>query len=258
MKTTIASQVACGLALLASLAPGAFAGSYSVDPVRIWLSARAPLASLTVRNTGGEPTVVQVETSRWSQTSGQMILEPTSEVLATPPIITIAPGGTQLIRLGLRRPTDAQRELTYRVVLHEVLNAAADAKGLRIALNLSIPIFVNPLVPCAPSLQWQLVRSPKGEIRLHIANTGTAHVRLETVEIVEANATKAFARKNLSAYLLPNDERSWILESAPLPPSAAVVIRAKTDAGDIERHVQVENDLAPRDASASQPVPAPR
>lgn len=258
MKTIFASQVACGLAFLASISPCAFAGSYTVDPVRIWLSAREPLASMAVHNTGGQPTVVQVETSRWSQSSGQMVLEPTGEVLATPPIFTIPPGGTQLIRLGLRRPVDAHRELTYRVILHEVLSRDPDGAGLRVALDLSIPVFVKPRVPCAPSLHWQLSRGTKGELRLHIANTGTAHIRLETVEIAAADTAKAFARQNLSAYLLPDDSRSWILESAKLPSTATVVIRAQTDAGEIERHVQIESDLAPRDASASQPVPEPR
>lgn len=261
VKPTIAGQARRGLALLVSLlflaspAPRAFGGAYSVDPVRVSLSARAPLASMTVRNTGSETSVLQVETLSWSQGSGRMTLEPTRDVLATPPLFTIPPGATQLIRLGLRRPADGQRELTYRVILHEVLAPAPDTKGMRVALDVSIPIFVQPLAPCAPSLQWHLSRGANQELRLDVANSGTAHVRLETLEIAEAGAARPLARKDLSAYLLANDTRSWTMEwGMPTPPDP-VIIRAKTDAGDIESRVQLENDSAPRDATALTPVP---
>lgn len=265
VKPVIAGQGRRGVALLASLvllasaAPRAFGGAYSVDPVRVSLSARAPLASMTVRNAGAESLVLQVETSRWSQSSGRVTLEPTREVLATPPLLTIPPGATQLIRLGLRRAADAQRELTYRVILHEILAPAPDTKGMRVALDVSIPLFVQPPVPCAPSLQWHLSRSANGGLRLDVANSGTAHIRLETLEVVAAGTARPLAIQDLSAYLLANDTRSWTLESA-IPESdtstapGPVIIRAKTDAGNFESRIQLENVAAPRDATAPTPV----
>ena len=204
-----------------------------------------------VRNTGSEPSVLQVETLNWLQSSDRVTLEPTREVLATPPLFTIPPGATQLIRLGLRRPADAQRELTYRVILHEVLPPAPDTKGMRVALDVSIPIFVKPLVPCAPSLQWHLSRGANRELRLDVANSGTAHIRLETVEIAEAGTARSLARQDLSAYLLPNDTLHWTLDSGlPIPPEP-LIIRAKTDAGDIESRIQLESASAPRNAPAA-------
>jgi fimbrial chaperone protein len=245
------------LVLLAGVAPRAFGGAYSVDPVRVSLSARVPLASMTVHNAGSESLVLQVETSGWSQSSGRVTLEPTRDVLATPPLFTIPAGGTQLIRLGLRRAADAQRELAYRVILHEVLAPAPDTKGMRVALDVSIPIFVQSLVPSAPSLQWHLSRSSNRELRLDVANSGTAHIRLETLEVVAADTGRALVMQDLSAYLLANDTRSWTLVSleSSLPTSLGpVIVRAKTDAGNIESRVQLENASTSRDATAPTPV----
>lgn len=245
------------LVLLASAAPCAFGGAYSVDPVRVSLSARVPLASMTVHNAGAESLVLQVETSRWSQSSGRVTLESTRDVLATPPLFTIPAGGTQLIRLGLRRAADAQRELTYRVILHEVLAPAPDIKGMRVALDVSIPVFVKPPVPCAPSLQWHLSRSSNREFRLEVANSGTAHIRLETLEVAAAGTGRSLVMQDVSAYLLANDTRGWTLvsleSSIPTFPGP-VIIRAKTDAGNIESRVQLEDAAALRDATAPVPV----
>ena len=242
------------LVFLAGPAPRACGGAYSVDPVRIALSARAPLVSMTVRNTGAEPSVLQVETVSWSQSTGRVTLEPTRDVLATPPLFTIPPGGTQLIRLGLRRPADPQRELTYRVILHEVLAPAPDTQGMRVALDVSIPIFVTPLVPGAPSLQWHLSRGNPGELHLDVANSGTAHIRFETLEIEPAGTGRSLALQDPSAYVLANDTRRWTLELRMPTSPDTVIIRAKTDAGNIESRVRVENAAAPRDATASAPV----
>ncbi len=260
-KMTVASGARRGLAALVTLvfAAGmttrAVGGAYSVDPVRVSLSARAPLASIMVRNTGAEPSVLQVETLNWSQSSDRVTLELTRDVLATPPLFTIPPGATQLIRLGLRRPADAQRELTYRVILHEVLPPAPDTKGMRVALDVSIPIFVKPLVPCAPSLQWHLSRDANRKLRLDVANSGTAHVRLETLEIAAAGTAGSLARQNLSAYLLANDTRSWTLETGMPIPLEPLIIHARTDAGDIESRVQLDNAAALHDATVPPPAP---
>jgi P pilus assembly chaperone PapD len=125
---------------------------------------------------------------------------------------------------------------------------------MRVALDVSIPIFVKALAPCAPSLQWRLSRGVDRQLRVDVANRGTAHVRLETVEIAEAGTARSLARQELSAYLLPDDRRSWTLESGMPIPTEPLIIHAKTDAGDIESHVQLESASAARDVASPAPV----
>ncbi|MDA8656068.1 fimbria/pilus periplasmic chaperone [Luminiphilus sp.] len=78
------------------------------------------MGALTVRNDGTEPASLQMEMLNWSQAQGQDVLTPTRELLANPPIFTVPAGGSQLVRVGLRRAPDGQRELTYRIVLQEL------------------------------------------------------------------------------------------------------------------------------------------
>jgi len=56
-------------ALLASPLP-TWAGSFSVSPVRLALSAKQPVASVTVRNDGSEPSVVPVSRGRFEISGG--------------------------------------------------------------------------------------------------------------------------------------------------------------------------------------------
>ena len=95
-------------------------GSFEVNPIRVDLAPQERSAALTVKNNGAESVVVQVSVLAWSQQDGRDVLSPTNEVLVSPPIATIAPDKEQIIRVGLRRAPDKERELSYRLFLQEV------------------------------------------------------------------------------------------------------------------------------------------
>ena len=48
---------------------------------------------MTVRNTGSEPAVIQMEVMSWSQAQGKDVYTLSKEILATPPIFTVPAGG---------------------------------------------------------------------------------------------------------------------------------------------------------------------
>jgi fimbrial chaperone protein len=243
MKRFTAGQAAFGLVLFLGVASHAsFAGSFAVNPVRVTLSASQMVAALIVRNEGQEPTVVQLQTSGWAQHAGDDVLTPTVEILATPPIFTIAPGGTQIVRVGLRRAPDAQHELTYRLVLREVPPPAPMAQGLRVALALSLPVFVSPQRPAAPKLVWQVGRLPDGQVRLRASNTGNSHIQVGRFELSLASNSQVLAAQVVSAYVLPEDTRTWILKDiGGAVKGAQVKISAVTDAGESRSQVAVED-----------------
>ena len=120
MLTRVLEQAACGLFFFVVWASVAKAASFGVSPVRVTLSESQSMGALTVRNDGTEPASLQMEMLNWSQAQGQDVLTPTRELLANPPIFTVPAGGSQLVRVGLRRAPDGQRELTYRIVLQEL------------------------------------------------------------------------------------------------------------------------------------------
>jgi fimbrial chaperone protein len=73
------------------LLPGCFAAgsacaaSLQVAPVLLDIAAPAAAAMVTLRNTGATPIATQIRVFRWVQEEGRERLEPTADVVASPP-----------------------------------------------------------------------------------------------------------------------------------------------------------------------------
>ena len=236
-------QASWGLAFLLLRASRAEAGSFSVNPVRVTLSASQTVAAITVRNEGTEATVVQLETQSWTQRDGVDVLTQSNDVLATPPILTIPPGGTRIVRVGLRRTPDAQREVTYRLFLREVPPPQALAQALRVALLISMPIFVVPSKATAPQVQWRAARTRDGQVRVEAHNGGTAHIQLGQLDVSLAANGEKVATRNMSEYVLPDNQRSWTVSAKSAPPAGTLLhISSQTDTGTVQFDVKLEDD----------------
>lgn len=236
-------RAALGLALAFAGAGGASAGSFAVSPVRVTLSAQQSVGSLVVRNEAEEPTVVQLEVMSWTQQDGQDTYAATREILATPPIFTVPAGGSQTVRVGLRRAPDAQRELTYRLYLQEVPSPPKPGfQGMQVALRIGVPVFVVPPGDAAkPALHWQASRAADGGLRLALTNSGNAHVQVASFRLALPGAAEPLAMQDVATYVLPGQTRSWPVKAQTAPPAGATLnLSARTDAGDAEAEVVVE------------------
>jgi fimbrial chaperone protein len=233
------------LAASAFPAASALAGSFVVNPVRVTLSGTQGVAALTVRNQGNEATVVQLEVHEWTQVDGANVLKPTEGILATPPLFTLPAGGSQIIRVGLRRPADGQRELTYRLVLREVPPDGPAVDGLRVVLQLSLPVFVLPPVRATPRLEWKLARTGGDGLRLSATNSGNAHIQIASFSIQMPDGRTSIANQSAAEYLLPGNSRSWNLRSSSqVPVGAPLRLVAKTDAGEMRASLILESDAS--------------
>jgi len=240
MLTREWGQAACGLAFLFA-ASAVSAGSFAVNPVRATLSAKQPVGSLVVQNNGSEPTVVQLETVSWAQHDGKDVYEPTKEILATPPIFTIPAGGSQIVRVGIRRAAEPGRELTYRLFLQEVPQTKSDLQGLRVVLRVGIPVFVLPATTSSPSLKWQAMRTSDGALRVRVTNSGNAHIQLARSKLMTGGNTRALVEQDVPAYVLAGQTREWLYKVNPLPASGVPLrVAAQTDLGDMSTELVVE------------------
>jgi fimbrial chaperone protein len=234
-------QAIYGLAFLLGAAPLATAGSFAVNPVRATLSSKQPVGSLVVRNSGTESTVIQLEVVSWTQENGKDVYTSTKELLATPPIFTVPAGGSQVVRVGLRRSVDSQRELAYRLFLQEVPPTKTDVQGLRVVLRVGIPVFVIPPVRATPVLRWQASRTAEGALRLSLTNDGNAHIQVAKSKLMLATAGQPLMTQEVAAYVLSGQSRDWIYKLSPLPAAGAPLrVAAQTDAGDVQAEVVVE------------------
>jgi len=246
MKTIVtARSTAPWIALALCLATAEVAaGSFQVNPIRVDISKGTTTAAITVRNEGDDAIVIQASIVSWTQDdSGQDVYAPTGEALVTPPIMTIPPAGEQILRVGLRRPPDPQRELTYRLFLEEVPPPPKPGfTGLQVALRVGVPVFVPPLVPGIRRLEWSAQISPDGSIRLAAQNTGNTHVQVTGFELGLPGAGEPLTQQSALAYVLAGQRRLWTL---PAPSNRVHAggefrLKADTDAGEINTSINVE------------------
>jgi fimbrial chaperone protein len=235
MRRLLAASCAFAAATALWLSPAA-AGSFSISPLRVDLSARMKTAALKVRNEGEHTVVVQSQTMTWSQAGGEETLEPTSDLLVSPPLFTLQPGAEQVLRVGLRRPADTSRELSYRLVLQEVpQKAAPDFTGLSMVLRVTLPVFVAPAEIATADLNWS-VRRADGKLNVRAENAGQAHARILNFKLASADGA---VEQSVVAYVLPGQFREWTLEdTAHL--SGTVRLSGQTDDGDFAQELAVE------------------
>lgn len=219
----------------------AWAGSFTIAPVRVELGPAKRTEALTVRNDEDHPVLIQVKVQAWSQVSGEDRLDDTADALVTPPVFTLPPRGQQVIRVALRRESDPRRELQYRLVLTEVpAAAAADFSGLQVALRLSLPVFVRPSEKVGPTLEWRATWNDQGQLLVIARNSGTAHAQVTDFRLVGPVREQTYAEALESRYVLPGTEGRWLLKPADAARrSGEFELRAQTDRGPVTATVAV-------------------
>lgn len=187
----------------------AHANSFTVQPIRVELSAERQVFALRVRNTSQQPVSIQLDVKAWQQERGSDIYTDTRELLAVPPIFTVAANETQTIRVGLRRAPDQEKELSYRLYLRELPAANTSSSGVRMALNVGVPVFVKPASGHARhELEWSSSLNEAGERVLSVTNHGNGHAQITRLQSV---ASDFQFNRSLNAYVLPGASRSWVL-----------------------------------------------
>ena len=223
--------------MLAAALPAA-AGNFSVAPVRVELQGSQRTAVITVHNNDAAPLLIQVSTLAWSQTGGEEKYDATRELLATPPIFTLPPQGEQIVRIALRREPDATRELDYRLMLAEVPQSAdKDFTGLRVALHLSLPVFVKANSASAPVLSWSGQWQSDGTLSVSATNTGLTHLQVSDFNLSFAGTDQS-VHAAVTRYVLPGSTVTWQLKpAAGVRHDAAAVIHGYSDQGDFQADV---------------------
>ncbi|MCU0805628.1 MAG: molecular chaperone [Burkholderiales bacterium] len=229
--------------LLVVAAVPAWSGSFSISPVRVELSPQEATAAVTVTNTGDEPASIQLRVFTWRQEGNEDRLDPTRDLIATPPLFTIPPGESQIVRLGLRRPPQSTAEVPFRAIFEEIPGPPRpqSAPGLRINLRISVPVFYSPREELKSALAWRLSRSAPGKMVLTVKNSGDASAQIGELALARAGEAKPFVEQKNFAYVLPGAERSFTLDMpAAEPNNTKLQLRTTLDGQRAEIEVPVE------------------
>jgi fimbrial chaperone protein len=213
------------------LVPGEVCGgSLGISPTRLELSGPQLSSSVTVRNEGEHPVMVQVQSFAWLDRPFVEDLQPTRDLIAVPPMFRLPPGEKQVIRVARRSPLSGEAEATYRLLISEVPQGdAGGGNGVEFALRLSLPVFAAPEGARAKP-QVSAARTEKG-LRLTLANNGTAHLRVRRIILLD-DAQEQLAAIDDASYVLAGRSQDWDI-AAPAG-REAVSIKAETSVGDLD------------------------
>lgn len=216
------------------------AQSLSVLPVNIQMAPKQLATTLTVINQGALETSVQIRAFAWKQVNGTEQLTPSDDVQVSPPIATIAPGATQIVRLVLRRAPQGS-EATYRILLDQI-PPIAESGTVRIALRLSIPVFAQPTARATARVKYR-IESMDGVATLVATNDGTRHETLRDVSLSSGQGGDLKPAANASPYILAGATRSWpiaIGTTGILPvPGSTLRLTGVANAGQVSEAVTV-------------------
>jgi len=139
------AKVVTAILVLAASSLTAGAQALSVLPVNVFLSPGQKATSLTLTNQGTTETAIQLRAYAWNQKDNDDPLTASDAIVVSPPLVRIAPGTQQVVRLILRE-TPQGREATYRLLLDQI-PPPAEPGVVHMVLRLSIPIFAQPAGP---------------------------------------------------------------------------------------------------------------
>jgi len=201
-------MTAAGLYAVSAVS-NAEAASLRVSPILIDAGAQAN-TSITLSNRESRPLNAQVRVFRWSQKDGQEDLVPTSDVIASPPIISVGPHEDYVIRLQRTTGEEPVNEESYRVVVDELPNPDRQRNGtVAVVLRYVVPAFFFSPDSTQPRLKWSLGQR-NGHTVIVAENSGDKRMQLVNLSI-KAGSKTVILEKGLAGYVLGHSRKEWAL-----------------------------------------------
>jgi fimbrial chaperone protein len=225
-------------ASLVALSAAPQAASLQVAPVRVEVAAPGAASTITLRNEGSTPLNAQIRVFRWVQRNGEDKLEPTEDVVASPPGASLAPKTDYTVRLVrvTKRPLEAGE--SYRLLVDELPDPKSRQNGVvTLVMRYSIPVFFSSRASADAKLAWS-VEQRGSRVYVSAANAGDQPVRISFLRASHGGRTVSFG-DGLAGYVLGRSTMRWQAPGQfPRADGGPVTITAQSDRGPI-------NALAP-------------
>ena len=200
--------------------------SVKVFPVYVEIDPTSKVGTINLTNQGSKPKTFLSTALTWSlEQDGTFVTAPTRDLLVVPPKLTIRPGETRILRVGLRRALPRDSQLTYRVLLEQLRDQGAPklSTGLELVVNFSVPVFVDgkTKTQAKPRFYWD----PTSRQLIADNRAGKRALRFRSIGIVDAEKKSVWELP--SGVLLAKLQRFWDVGKSGLrylPPGAKVKI----------------------------------
>lgn len=214
------------------------AASLRVAPTSLELIAPAGTAVLNLANDGDHPINVQLRVFKWSQTGGIERLEPTRDVVASPPSAKMSPNGQYVVRVVRTSKAPVRAEETYRVIVDELPDPSrARAGTVTLIMRHSVPIFFKKDDVKPADVSWNVSKQGNGLV-LTGKNNGGSRFRLSNVTLVQG-AAKIGSRDGLVGYVLSGATMQWPIGTAKSLSASVVTLQGQSDLGPFNANIAV-------------------
>ncbi|RKR54244.1 fimbrial chaperone protein [Yokenella regensburgei] len=203
--------LACLSAIVCTASP-ALAGGLQIAPVSLTLQGTQNADGIWLSNEGGAPLNAQVRVWRWTQSGNNDRLDNAQGLAISPPMLALAPGEKQLVRVIRTGPANPNVEDAWRLSIDELPPAKREKNQIQFVMRYSVPVFIQPagVANAAPRLQWRLVAAD-GKAFVEVNNQGNSHAQLAQATFVQANGARKVISPGLLGYVLPGSTMRWII-----------------------------------------------
>ncbi len=232
MRSTVTQAVLTATLALAACYP-ARAASLQVAPVLVDVTGGAA-STVTLRNEGTTPINAQIRVFRWSLVDGQEKLEPTEDVVASPPSVTLAPNGQYIARVVRVSKQPVAGEESYRLLVDQLPDLSQRKSGaVNLLMRYSIPVFFGAPTKKNPTVAWSLaVKGDKVTLTAH--NSGDRRLRISALALHDAKGKSVSFGAGLNGYALGQSTKTWTIPAHGFATSGSATISGQSDGGPIQ------------------------
>lgn len=217
------------------------AASLQIAPVSIEIPAPGAAGIVSLRNESTRPLSAQVRVFRWSQINGEEKLEPTGDVVSSPPLVTLPSQQNYAVRVvrTSRQPVGPQE--SYRLFIDELPDPSRQKSGaVTLVLRYSVPVFFTSPDITAPKIEWRVERRGTKVVPL-ATNLGERHLRLAAIKMRDSAGSAVSFGNGLIGYVLPHSTMQWTAagRTSGFAPGGGVTITGQSDLGPINASASV-------------------
>lgn len=232
MKSS-AAKILLTAAFLLAASTAARAGALQVEPVLLDVTAPGAATTLTLRNQGATPIDAQIRVFRWSLVNGEEKLEPTEDVVASPPAVSLTAKGEYIARIVRVSKRPVTGEESYRLLVDQMPDLSQQKNGMvNLLVRYSIPVFFGAANKKSPTVAWSLAkRGDKITVTVH--NGGDRRLRISALNLRDANGKTISFGNGLAGYALGQSTKRWTSNARGFAAGPAT-ISAQSDGGPIQ------------------------
>lgn len=214
----------------------AHASNFEIAPVVLELSSSRTAGVVKIVNNDNHDVSLQLRAFEWNQTDSKDDLQPTQNLIISPPVFSLAPGASQVIRIVSKQPS-GPNEIAFRMLIDEIPSAAEGAT-INFKFRISMPVFIAANGASKLQLDYSLQAGKPG--KLIVRNTGNRRTRLLDLAFTLPNGKKVNPPAGGNPYTLAGVTRQYLIESdTPLVAGSKVKMTATGDSGPIETELTV-------------------